>query len=172
MIRTGEHKHRISSTQNPVFSVYTYIKDDTQSFKIVYDGTGGAVILTIGDVNRNTLEPKIRSITVISIHQIIDYCSLYDDRSRCIRCTDGYHLENGVCYLSVGGCISYRKNICIGCADFYLLMENRCVSDCPSISDCRSALFYGIGTQRSTIEIAYGNSIFQTNVKIILKIGI
>lgn len=102
--------------------MYTYQRDQRQSFKILYDGTGGAVILSIGDVNTISLNPTIRSIVVISIHQRIDFCSLYNERQECERCTDGYHLENGKCYLSIGGCISYKKNICLRCVDYYLLI--------------------------------------------------
>lgn len=115
-VRGGEYRHRISKTQNPVFSVYTYSKPTHQSFKILYDGTGGAVILCIGDVDLFTFAPKIRSIVVISVHQRIDNCNLYTENSACERCIDGYHLEQGQCYPSIGGCVSYTRNICVACA--------------------------------------------------------
>ena len=163
-VRTGEYKHRISRTEEPVFSVYTYQTGESQSFKILYDGTGGAVILCIGDVNKDSFSPTIRSIVVISIHQRIDYCNLYDEAQRCERCIDGYHLENGKCYLSIGGCISYKQNICLKCLDYYLLIENRCVADCPSISDCRTAFYYGISTEKSTIQLLYRTSIYDFSI--------
>ena len=141
-IRTGEHRHRISMTQEPVFSVSTYRRDDWDSFKILYDGTGGAVVMCIGDVNVNNFQVRVRSIVVISVHQLVDYCNSYNAFQKCERCIEGYHLEGGRCYLSIGGCISYKKNICLRCEDWSLLVENRCVSDCASLSDTRSVHYF------------------------------
>jgi len=48
----------------------------------------------------------------------------------------------------------------VECQDYYLLVENRCESDCGAISDARSILSYG-GTRMgiSTMEIYYGISV-------------
>jgi hypothetical protein len=57
-------------------------------------------------------------------------------------CHEGSHLEGGKCYNNYGGCLKYYENICVECLDYYLLVENRCVSDCLSVSDTRNLLYY------------------------------
>jgi hypothetical protein len=52
----------------------------------------------------------------------------------------------------MGGCVRYRENICIQCIDYYILIENRCISDCVSLSDSRDDLYYGTSLNTSTLE--------------------
>jgi hypothetical protein len=107
LIRTGEYAHRISRTTNPIISVYRQHNPQSDSFKTLYEGTGGAIILCIGETHLSTLHPSIQSMVVISVYQRIDYCSLYNQASKCERCLQGYYLEDDVCWPSIGGCVSY-----------------------------------------------------------------
>jgi len=56
--------------------------------------------------------------------------------------------------------------MCLECTEYSLLVENRCVSDCVSISDARSLLYYHSNLTRSSIEIYYqvSISIFYSNL--------
>lgn len=76
-------------------------------------------------VNANSPTSKviIRSLVVISLTQVIDYCIDYDTGTlSCTLCQNGYHLEGGVCYKNTGACLRYKKNICIECLDYFLLV--------------------------------------------------
>lgn len=91
----------------------------------------------------NTLRIGLRALVTIAVTRVIDYCIDYSNISiECLRCQEGYHLEEGKCYQNYGGCIKYLANICLECANYYLLVENRCISDCISVSDGRSILFF------------------------------
>jgi hypothetical protein len=50
----------------------------------------------------------LRSLTPISASDIIDFCADYDIYGHCLQCNNSYHLENGVCYQNMGGCVRYR----------------------------------------------------------------
>ena len=130
-IRTGQYKHFISRVGNPVYSVHYYIAENgNYSYKILYEGSGGGIFLLITDISPTDLVSKIRSLVTIELTQLIDFCIDYNTQSQCTLCRDGYHLEDGVCYTNTGRCLRYRKNICLQCVEFHLLVENRCLADC------------------------------------------
>lgn len=149
-IRVGQYSHFISRTGNPIYSVHYYVTGDKYSYKILYYGSGGGLFLCIADVPPK-LNVQLRSLTPISSSNIIDFCIDYDTTSICLRCAANYHLENKRCYPNFGGCIRYRENICIECMDYYFLVENRCVSDCLSVSDARSLLYFEGSRSQSTL---------------------
>lgn len=159
-VRVGQYSHFISRTGNPVYSVHYYIKDKQYSYKVLYYGSGGGLFLCIGDVPP-TFKVNLRSLTPISSSNVIDFCIDYDENSNCLRCAANYHLESKKCYPNYGGCVKYRENICLECLNYYFLVENRCVSDCLSVSDARSLLYFEGSTSRSTLETYYGESISQ-----------
>lgn len=159
-ILKGQYSHYISRMSNPIFSVHYYMINQTYSYKILYYGSGGGLFLCIADVFTN-MNVQLRSLTPISASDIIDFCSDYDTYSKCLRCNNNYHLENSQCYPNMGGCVKYRENICIECLDYYFLLENRCISDCVSVSDARSALYYENSLNTSTLSSYYGISITQ-----------
>lgn len=113
-IRNGQYKHFISRVSNPIYSVHYYTTGGAYSFKVLYEGSGGGLMLLIADVG---LPPAyavtIRSFVAIAVTKLIPYCLDYDLSPVCIRCIDGYHLENGLCYQNTGACIKYYGSICI-----------------------------------------------------------
>lgn len=112
-VRTGQYGHYISRVGNPVYSIHYHTNGNTVSYKVLYEGSGGGLFLCIADVDQN-LKVGIRSLVVISLTQIVDYCIDYDISSvNCIRCQSGYHLESGRCYQNTGACLRYFGNICL-----------------------------------------------------------
>lgn len=131
---------------------------DTYSFKLLYQGSGGGLFLCIADIPLS-LTVQLRSLTPISASNMIDFCVDYNTEGSCLRCASSYHLEAGKCYLNFGGCSKYLENICVECLDSFFLIENRCISDCLSVSDARSILYYGNNQNKSSLEVYYGFSI-------------
>ena len=112
-VRTDQYAHYISRMGNPIYSVHYYMNGSSHSYKVLYEGSGGGLFLCIADVSAD-LKVRIRSLVVISLTQMIDYCIDYDISSvDCMRCQQGFHLENGKCYQNYGGCIKYISNICL-----------------------------------------------------------
>lgn len=151
-IRVGQYSHFISRTGNPIYSVHYYVVDNRYSYKILYYGSGGGLFLCIADVPP-TFKVQLRSLTPISSSNIIDFCIDYDTNSICLRCATNYHLENKKCYPNFGACVKYKENICLECMNYFFLVENRCISDCLSLSDARSLLYFEGSTTSSTLEV-------------------
>jgi hypothetical protein len=139
---------------NPIFSVHYYTTKDTFSYKLLYEGSGGGLLLCIADVHPN-MSVILRSLTPISSSSVVDYCQDYNTVGKCLSCSNAYHLENMQCYFNMEGCIKYIENICIECLGSYFLIENRCVSDCISIADTKSVLYYENNINKSTLELYY-----------------
>lgn len=105
-ITKGQYSHYISRVSNPVYSVHYYVTNETYSYKLLYQGSGGGLFLCIADVPLN-LVVGLRSLTPISASLMIDFCIDYNTEGNCLRCGNFYHLENGRCYLNFGGCSKY-----------------------------------------------------------------
>lgn len=86
-------------------------------------------------INMETKVILLRSFVTIGRTQIIDSCVDYTATTQCNRCRESYHLDTTnvgtlLCVQDIPGCIEYYGNICTKCRGNYLLIENRCVSDC------------------------------------------
>ena len=68
----------------------------------------------------------LQSLVTIDAHQMVDHCLNYNNQNACDRCQKGYHLETGLCYNDIAGCVSYFGRICMSCQGWALLVENRC----------------------------------------------
>ena len=91
-------------------------------------------IVEIGEFNSAVI---IRALVTIGSTQIVEHCLDYSLQSECNSCREGYHLENGVCFPDIGGCVAYFGHICVRCDQHSLLIENMCISTCASICDTR-----------------------------------
>lgn len=85
---------------------------------------------------------QLNAFVVIASTSLIDNCALYNDVLQCSTCLPGYHLENNTCYPNIAGCTSYTRNICLQCAGYSLLVENRCVG-CSELADTAKVIFWG-----------------------------
>jgi hypothetical protein len=147
-MKKGEYAHFISRTLQPIISVSTFDSFGMRQFKILYEGSGNSLLLCLIGINLSNNRIELRSFVTIGISKYVDLCVDYTTQSECLRCQNGYHLENGVCYQNIPGCISYLRQICVECRGFSLLVENRCISDCDILRDTRSINFYhnyGVG---------------------------
>lgn len=147
-MRKGEYSHFISRTENPIQSVFQSTAKGFRDYKILYEGSGGNLLMCIIGINIETKEIVLRSFVTIGRTQMIDYCIDYATTMQCNRCNNGYHLDSSnygslICVQNIPGCIEYYGNICTKCRGNYLLIENRCVSDCQILRDTRSLRFYG-----------------------------
>ena len=112
-MRRGEYSHFISRTLQPIISVSTYDMGGVRQFKILYEGSGSSLLLCLIGINMSSNRIELRSFVTIGLSKFVDLCVDYTTQSECLRCQRGYHLENGICYQNIPGCISYMKNLCI-----------------------------------------------------------
>jgi hypothetical protein len=94
------------------------------------------------DVERNSQAVVIRALVTIGSSQVVEGCVDYEEGGTCRMCADGNHLEEGLCYTDIAGCQAQLGSICVGCKDYALLVENRCVSDCGPLCDTSKIVFY------------------------------
>ncbi len=93
----GEHSSFLRRT-NPVYSVHYYKKsNNTDSYKILYHGSGGGLYLCIGDITvtedvKTKYTIELRSLVAISAYtdNCVDYSS--KDLKECLRCVEKFHL--------------------------------------------------------------------------------
>ena len=157
-MKRGEYAHFISRTLQPIVSVSTYDSFGMRQFKILYEGSGSSLLLCLIGINMSSNKIQLRSFVTIGISKYVDLCVDYTTQSECLRCQNQYHLESGVCYQNIPGCVSYVKNICVECRGFSLLIENRCLSDCDVLRDTRSLKFYhnyGAGLILPSLDRSY-----------------
>lgn len=115
-------------------------------------------MLCLIGINLNSNKIELRSFVTIGTSKYVDLCIDYTTASECMRCQNGYHLENGVCYQNIPSCVSYVRNLCIECRTFSLLVENKCLSDCEVLRDTRSIKFYhnhAIGAVIPSLDRSY-----------------
>ena len=91
-MKFGEYSHFISKTKQSIISVHAYDTNLTRQFKILYEGSGGGILMSIIGIDLNTNKITLRSFVVIGINKIVDECIDYTVNSNCIRCEIGYHL--------------------------------------------------------------------------------
>ena len=139
----GEYKHFISRTAQPVQSVSTFYSGDKVEFKILYNGSGGGLMMCLISVNRFNNALVLQSFVPIGITRVIENCSQYSLSVECLQCVPGYHLDGGVCFPNVEGCATYYRNICLGCSGYAVLAENRCLTGCRWMGDLAKLLYWG-----------------------------
>ena len=139
----GEYRHFISLTSQPVQSVATYSLGSTRDYKILYSGSGGGLMLCLISIDSTNNAIRLSSFVSIGLTSIVNNCDQYSTSIQCLQCLPGYHLENSICYLNIGNCVSYYRNICLRCAQYSYLIENRCVTTCQDTADCAQMPFFG-----------------------------
>jgi hypothetical protein len=139
----GEYKHFISMSSQPIQSVATFALGSLQEYKILYSGSGGGLMLCLISIDTSNNAIRLSSFVSIGLTSIVNNCDQYSTSVQCLQCLPGYHLENSICYLNVENCISYYRNICIQCAQYSYLIENRCVTTCQQTADEAQMGFFG-----------------------------
>ena len=89
-------------------SVAYFTVGSQNQYKILYNGSGGGLMMCIISIDANTNAIQINSFVPIGVTNVIDNCGQYDLQMKCVECAIGWHLEQGRCYYNIGGCISYR----------------------------------------------------------------
>jgi hypothetical protein len=84
----------------------------------------------------------IQSIVSIGTAKLVANCLSYSSDMQCNYCQEGYHLEEGRCSRDIAGCTSYYRDICLACAGYMLLVENRCVGECGEFCDTAKIAFF------------------------------
>jgi hypothetical protein len=72
-------------------------------------------------INTTNNQITLYSFVSIGANNMVNNCSQYSLSVQCQECNDGYHLDGGVCYRNVAGCISYIMNICVQCSGYSVL---------------------------------------------------
>jgi hypothetical protein len=153
----GEYKHfinltakptsltaqSISLTAQPIQSVATYSLGSSREYKILYSGSGGGLMLCLISIDTTNNAIRLSSFVSIGLTSIVNNCDQYSTSIECLQCLPGYHLENSICYLNVENCVSYYRNICLRCAQYSYLIENRCVTTCQDTADGAQMPFFG-----------------------------
>lgn len=121
----------------------TFVLNGVSNFKILYEGSGGGLMLCIMSINQITRQITLSALVTIGVNNIVDHCNDYSNTLTCLRCNEGYHLENELCYSNIQNCISYFQNICLQCSGYSLLVENSCISICSQFGDLSQIRFYG-----------------------------
>lgn len=112
-------------------------------YKILYFGSGGGLMMSIMTISTLNIDSfTLNSFVPIGTTNVIDFCGLYNEALQCVACNIGYHLENNFCYPNIAGCNSYSRNICLQCAGYAVLVENRCVG-CDEMGDLGKVAFFG-----------------------------
>lgn len=138
----GDYKHFISRTSQPIQSVSTFNLGSQMQFKVLYAGSGGGLMLCLISINTLNNALTLSSFVPIGVTSVIDNCDQYSLTVKCLQCLPGYHLENSICYIDIENCISYSQNICIQCAGYSILVENRCLT-CNELTDLAQISFFG-----------------------------
>jgi hypothetical protein len=139
----GEYKHFISLTAQPIQSVATYSLGTLREYKILYSGSGGGLMLCLISIDNTNNAIRLSSFVSIGLTSIVNNCDQYSTSVQCLQCLPGYHLENSICYLNIENCVSYSRNICLRCAQYSFLIENRCLSTCQDTADESQMPFFG-----------------------------
>lgn len=117
-------------------------------FKILYEGSGGNLLMCLIGINISTKNIILRSFVTIGRTQVIESCIDYTTSMACQKCEEGYHLDyssNGekICVKNIPGCIEYWRDVCVKCRGFMYLVEGKCLADCSILKDGRAIRFYG-----------------------------
>lgn len=87
----GDYRHFISRSVKPVQWVGQWKSADSQEFKIIYQGSGGGLMLCyIAIDSQNKL--RLRSFVLVGGGGLVDYCLQYDVSGSCSQCQEEYHL--------------------------------------------------------------------------------
>jgi hypothetical protein len=73
-MKTGEYSHFISRTAQPIISVSFYTANLTNNYKILYDGSGGGLLLCIIGISTLNNQINLRSLVNIGTTNIVDLC--------------------------------------------------------------------------------------------------
>ena len=76
---------------------------------------------------------------------MISYCEEYAVSQACTRCQKNYHLEDGLCYRDLIGCLGYYGPICVECGEWGILVENRCLYDCRNFRELGKIMYRSHG---------------------------
>jgi len=120
----------------------SYKQDNWNNYKIIYDGSGGGLLLCYIDINKNSSAIVIQSIVVIGRNDVINHCKDYNSHSKCELCQEDHHLEDGKCVKNIEGCVNYLGNICLKCKQYMVIVENRCLSGCMELGDLNNVEFF------------------------------
>lgn len=149
----GEYKHFISRTAQPIVSVSYFAVFGQNQYKILYNGSGGGLMMSIISIITSTNAIQLSSFVPIGITNVIDNCGAYDLSLNCVQCLSGWHLESGLCYRNIEGCTAYSQTICLYCIGYAILVENRCVT-CTEMGDLNKITFFrGLGNWISTNQL-------------------
>jgi hypothetical protein len=118
----GEYKHFISRTAQPVVSVSYFTSGSQNQYKILYNGSGGGLMMCIITITLSNYAIVLNAFVTIGITNIVDNCGQYTEQANCVECLIGWHLEGGQCYQNIGNCIAYKENICVQCFGFSILI--------------------------------------------------
>lgn len=133
----GVYSHFIARIPQPINAVSYFTLGNQNQYKILYYGSGGGLMMCI--ISSNPL--IINSFVAIGTTNVIENCGLYNEALQCVACNTGYHLENNTCFLNIAGCISYYGYICLQCAGYAILIENRCIG-CSEMGDVGKIIFF------------------------------
>ena len=88
-------------------SVAYFASGNQNQYKILYNGSGGGLMMCIITIWTDTNARQINSFVPIGVTNIVDNCGQYDLQIRCLACVLGWHLEAGRCYRNIEGCVAY-----------------------------------------------------------------
>lgn len=132
----------MSRTARPYRFVAVQRAEQWSSYRIVYEGAGGGLLLSIVEVERSSGAVVIRALVTIGSSQVVEGCVDYEEGGSCRRCAEGSHLEEALCYADIAGCQTQFRGICVDCQDYALLVENRCIRECGQLCDTSKIVFY------------------------------
>jgi len=73
-MQNGEYSHFISRTTQPIISVSFYLANMTNNYKILYDGSGGGLLLCIIGISTVNNQINLRSLVNIGVTNIVNLC--------------------------------------------------------------------------------------------------
>ena len=88
-------------------SVAYFASGNQNQYKILYNGSGGGLMMCIITIWTDTNARQINSFVPIGVTNIVDNCGQYDLQINCLACVLGWHLEAGLCYRNIEGCVAY-----------------------------------------------------------------
>lgn len=142
MLRSGEYKHFISQSLQPVyFAAYSQLQA-WRNYEVIYQASGGGLLLCLVNYDAGSQAVAIQSIVSIGTAHLFEHCLSYTTALECNYCRQGYHLDRGKCNQDIGSCSKYHGNICLACTGYLLLLENRCIGDCGDLCDTAKIRFF------------------------------
>jgi hypothetical protein len=88
----GEYRSYISRGSQPVKSVSSFRANGEVQFRILYNGSGGGLMLCIITVKTSNNAIILNSFVLIALTNVIQYCDQYSLNIECLQCSAGYHL--------------------------------------------------------------------------------